>query len=389
MVAIVQITARNRKVWQKKLEIPDVAIGKRHISLRSALVGFVLIGLIASALGIITFVKEQRDTYQATALERAVNVRLNGIELGLGRDLNSNWEQLNALAANVQTMSTEMRRVAFDTLVGDGKRVAWIGFTSAEGVVLSASGGLLEGKTVAEQRWFQKAFQQNYAGDVHDAVLLSKILNKTGRTPMRFIDLSRPIIDAAGNTIGVLGMHIQFDWIKSYLTETATELGMNVYLINEKGGVVLATDGVKYASLDLASIRMATAGLGGSHLETWPDQRSYFTSVLPRVKYENLPAFGWRIVGRIDPDEFTFAEKNLINVAFKLIATLAVILLVITTAFCRAFILPLEQLALSAIRNASGANEYPFVAHQTVELSRLSNALLVLQGKVDSGHLAD
>ena len=106
MVAIFQITARNRKVWQKKLEIPDVAIGKRHISLRGALVGFVLIGLIASALGIITFVKEQRDTYQASALERAVNVRLNGIELGLGRDLNSNWEQLNALAANVQTMST-------------------------------------------------------------------------------------------------------------------------------------------------------------------------------------------------------------------------------------------------------------------------------------------
>ena len=384
MVASLQRTATDRECQKKKTRIADMVPGNVRLTLRGALAGFVLIGIFIAALGVLTFVKDQHRIYQNSALERAVNVRLNGIELGLGRALNTNWEQLNFLAKTLPDMTPEARRAALDVTVGNGTRVAWVGLTSPDGIVLTSSNGLLEGESMAQRPWFQKGFQQDYAGDVHDAVLLSKLLNGNSKNPMRFIDLARPIINGEGNTIGVLGMHINFDWVKQHVSESAIALGMHAYLVNESGHVVLATDGAQYDRLDLASIRSASSGFGGSQLEVWPDLRTYFTSVLPRVTYGNLPGFGWRIVGRLDPNEFTLADSNLITNALKLIATLAVILLVTTAVFCRVFILPIEKLAQSAIRNAYGADEYPFEAHQTVEISRLSTALAVLQGRQDN-----
>jgi len=384
MVASLQRTATNLKFRHNNTRNPQVTHVGNWLTLRGALAGFVLIGLFIAALGVLTFVKDQHIIYQKSALERAVKVRLNGIELGLGRALNTNWEQLNFLAQTIPEMTPEARRAALDVTVGDGKRVAWVGLTSPEGVVLTSSNGLLEGESVVERPWFQKGFQQDYAGDVHGAVSLNELLNNTSKTPMRFIDLARPIVDSEGNTVGVLGMHINFDWVIQHVSESAIALGMHAYLVNEAGQVVLATDGAQYDRLDLASIRSATAGFGGSQLEEWPDHRTYFTSVLPRVTYGNLPGFGWRIVGRIDPNEFTLADSKLINNAMKLIGTLAVSLLLITFLFCRIFIAPIEKLAYSAMRNAHGADEYPFEAHQTVEISRLSTALAILQGRQDN-----
>ena len=384
MVPSLQRTGTGLKFFQKKTKGFEAVHINSRLTLRGALAGFVLMGLLIAALGVLTFVKDQHRIYQESALERAVKVRLNGIELGLGRALNTNWEQLNFLAQTIPEMTPEARRAALDVTVGDGNRVAWVGLTSPEGVVLSSSNGLLEGESVAELPWFQKGFQQDYAGDKHGAILLNELLNNKSKTPIQFIDLARPIVDGEGNTIGVLGMHIKFDWVIKHVSESAIALGMNAYLVNEAGQVVLATDGAQYDRLDLASIRSATAGFSGSQLEVWPDHRTYFTSVLPRVTYGNLPGFGWRIVGRIDPNEFTLADSNLINNAMKLIGTLAVSLLLITVLFCRIFIAPIEKLAHSAMRNAHGADEYPFKAHQTVEISRLSTALAILQGRQDN-----
>lgn len=384
MVVSLQRTSTNLKFRQKNTKSPQVAHVNSRLTLRGVLAGFVLMGLFITALGVLTFVKDQHRIYQKTALERAVMVRLNGIELGLGRALNTNWEQLNFLAKTITEMTPEARRAALDVTVGDGNRVAWVGLTSPEGVVLTSSNGLLEGESVAERPWFQKGFQEDYAGDVHGAVLLNELLNNKSKKPMRFIDLARPIVDGEGNTIGVLGMHIKFDWVIQHVSESAIALGMHAYLVNEAGKVVLATDGAQYDRLDLASIRSATAGFSGSQLEVWPDHRTYFTSVLPRVTYGNLPGFGWRIVGRLDPNEFTLADSNLINNALKLIGSLAVSLLLITALFYRTFIAPIEKLAHSAMRNAQGADEYPFEAHQTVEISRLSIALAILQGRQDN-----
>lgn len=381
MVANLQTDAQARDAWNRRKRSAGALHSKRHLTLRGALAGFVLLGLLFSALGVLTFVREQHGIYQSSALAQAVNVRLNGIELSLGRALNTNWQQLNTLARLIPNLNADKRRLALDISIGDGNRVAWIGFASTDGSVLTASNGLLEGVSVSERPWFRQGLEHNYAGDVHDAVLLTKLLNKSGVTPMRFIDLSRPVIDSEGNTIGVLGMHINFAWVQNFMAENTSALQMNAYLVDPTGKVVLSTDGQQYNTLDLASINSAATGIGGSQLEIWPDQREYFTSVRPSVKYGTLPAFGWRVVGRIDPNEFTLADTHLIHSALKLLSMLGLVLLVITIAFGRVFIDPIAKLAICAKRIADGAEEYPFEGSQTLEISTLSAALAVLQGR--------
>ncbi len=353
----------------------------RRPSLARALAGFVFIGMLLTAVGVITFVKAQHVAYRADALERAVDVRLNGVQFDFARALQANWRHLSNLAEMIPGMPADMQRVAFDTTVGAGDEISWIGFAGVDGTVIAASGGLLEGQSVAERPWFQNGLDLNYAGDVHQAVLLNDLPYPAGADPLRFIDFSRAVRGADGTVVGVIGMHINFDWARKYIVASATSLGLDVFLINQAGDVVLSSDGIAYGRLDLESIGKATTGVRGAQLETWPDDRTYFTSVIPRIAYDDLPSFGWRMVGRIDPDEFSVAERNLMSNAAKFVVVLGMCLLVMTLLFCRIFVTPLEKLAKSAARIANGADEYPFEADETVELKQLSTALAVLQGR--------
>lgn len=384
MVANLQTDFQDRNGHKKRNRAAAAAASKQYVTLRGALAGFVLIGLLFSALGVLTFVREQHRIYQDSALAQAVNVRLDAVELSLGRALNANWQQLNSLVKFLPDMTPEMRRMAFDLGIGDGSRAAWIGFASVDGTVMTASNGLLEGASVAERPWFRQGLEHEYAGDIHEAVLLNKLLNKPDASPLRFIDLAEPVLDEEGNVVGVLGMHINFAWVEKFMVESTAALKMNAYLVEPTGKVVLSTDGTQYDTLDLASINKAASGMGGSQFETWPDQRSYYTSVRPNITYGTLPAFGWRIVGRISPEEFSVADTNLLYSALKLLSMLALVLLVITVAFGRVFIDPITKLATSAKRIADGADEYPYEGHQSLEMSTLSTSLAVLQGRRDN-----
>lgn len=383
MAASLHIQDHNRNVWWDQSRLISAVSATTQLSLRVAFASFLLIAVVMSALGVVTFVTEQNRTYQANMLEREVTLRVRSVGLNFSRSLNANWEQLNRLEEILPAMNTEQRRAALDAIVGGGTRVGWVGFVSTGGVVLTSSGGLLEGMDVSTRSWFREGLAREHAGDVHDAVLLSKLLDKSSRTPKQFIDFSRPVRDKEGKVLGVLGMHLRYDWIIKYLTESASVLGMNVYLVNETGKVVLSTDGLRYGNLDLASIRMAATGIGGSQLETWPDDLTYFTAVLPRLEYGNMPAFGWRIVGRISPEE-GIADRAVLTIGIKLVATFGIILVLIALLFYRVFIVPIEKLSQSAMRISQGHDEYPFEGHQTREISRLSTAIALLQGRHDN-----
>lgn len=57
---------------------------------------------------------------------------------------------------------------------------SWIGVADASGRVQVATGGLLEGVDVSKRPWFSRGMKGPYTGDVHDALLLSKLLGKSG-----------------------------------------------------------------------------------------------------------------------------------------------------------------------------------------------------------------
>src|SRR5690606_23763608 len=81
------------------------------------------------------------------------------------------------------------------------------------GTVRAATGGMLEGLSVAQRPWFQLAQQGTYVGDLHEAQLLAKLLKSMSPDrPIRFIDFAVPIRDESGNLRAVLGSHAYWGW---------------------------------------------------------------------------------------------------------------------------------------------------------------------------------
>ncbi|WP_395541653.1 HAMP domain-containing protein [Neotabrizicola sp. sgz301269] len=357
-------------------------MAQRHasaISLPTAVYGFVLLGAILFGIATTLLLFDRVAKAQASALEAAVNVRGHHAAYDFARALHQDWQTLKRLSERIVDADPVAVQSALDTVVGDGERVSWAGFATTDGVVQAASNSLLETADVSARPWFQRGLIGDFAGDVHDAQLLNQLLGGSEEEPLRFIDLAAQVQGKDGQLKGVLGFHVNFSWAEAYLKDTADSLGLDLYLVNQDGEAIMATDGTVPKTLDLQSFRAAAAGVGRSDREIWPDGHEYFTTVIPMVTQGDLPDFGWRMVARIPSDSFEAASDDLIRSLAIVVMVSVLFLLILTVGFSRLFLHPFTLLADNAKRIADGSDEYPLELRRTDELRRLSAALAQLQ----------
>src|SRR6476646_2986297 len=111
------------------------------------------------------------ETVHATALAAATLLAANLRERELEITLLSQEPQFvrGDLAHPDVLASLELRK----TLRSE---FAWLGVADAHGKVVQAIGGMLQGQSVAKRPGFIAAQQGVYTGDVHEALLLAKLL---------------------------------------------------------------------------------------------------------------------------------------------------------------------------------------------------------------------
>lgn len=348
------------------------------LSLARALYGFVLVGVIASAIVLAMFVSSYSSRLVDSALDNAVRVRAQAASDGLARMLHSDWADLKFLAASMSGSEADRIGGLMDGMRGDGMRISWIGFANSDGIVQQASGGLLVGQDVSQRPWFRNGLEKSFAGDVHEAVLLAKLV-ETGEDVPRFVDLALPVRDAAGETTGVLGVHINFAWATDALSEMAEQLGLDLFLLNPNGGIVMATVDAQPTPGDLQVLRAAGTGVAAQGREVWPDGHDYFSSLVPNVAYADLPNFGWRLLGRLDGEAFRPDLSGVRGAAILTAIGVLAILVMLTAAFVMFFVRPVEDLAERSDRIADGEDIYPPEQRRTRETALLSSAIARLQ----------
>lgn len=352
------------------------------ISLSVAVYGFVVLGAILFGLATTILLLDRVGRVEAAALERAVTVRGRHAAHDLARALEQDWRHLKAIADRIATKDEFALKDALDLTAEADDSISWAGFATPDGMVSEASNDLLKNVDVSARPWFKRGLIGDFAGDVHDTVLLNKLLGGSADDRIRFIELAAQVKDPNGRIAGVLGFHINFTWAEAFLAETAQDLGLDLYLVSQNGDVIIATDDSKLGIQELQSFRAASAGVAQSNRETWPDGVEYFTVVIPDVIYGDLPSFGWRMVARIAPTEIeTTASAGLTNALFVVLSVAGLLLLILTVGFNRMFIQPFSLLADNAKRIADGADEYPLDLQRTRELQRLTAALAQLQGR--------
>ncbi len=212
---------------------------------------------------------------------------------------------------------------AYDATVADRRRVleavqdatpdfAWIGLASAQGRIVAATGGVLEGSDAEARPWFRAAFEQPYAGGLREPRELPAALLKSddGESAPRVLDFAVPVADPDGRFAGVLGAQVRWGWTREVLLSVVPDnarrdrLGATVY--SGDGDVLLDSGGSGWTQPPDAPALPDARRLRGHFLESTHLGTVYFTAYARSRGFKEYRGLGWTVTVR-QPAALAFA----------------------------------------------------------------------------------
>lgn len=223
--------------------------------------------------------------------------------------------------------SRDSRRAVLQKLQDSYPDYAWIGFIRPTGLLEAATGRVYEGMDVSARDWWKQGFDRPYVGDVHDAVVLGKLLYANRMEVPRFVDLAAPVRDEQGTLTGVVAAHLSWDWAseveRSVLGQISDDAEVEAMILSADGTVILGPKPLVGKPLAFASAQGRRAWV-----ESWPDGRNFLTSVVRTKGYRDYPGLGWSVVLRQPVDQAMAPVAELRNrvIAWGIAASLLAVL---------------------------------------------------------------
>ena len=223
----------------------------------------------------------------------------------LDRDMASRAAILDVFAQLDELREPQARakqRRLLDQLRARMPALAWIGLLSAEGTVVVGSDRVLEGVDISQRPVYREAINGLFIGDVHEAVLLEKLLpNPTGET-MKIVDISWPIRDADGQLVGVLATHLSWSWAeeisRSLLRSTQLRQQAEFFVLAADGSVLLGpASWVGRSASDFLPLTKRDEE-GFWRVIAWPGEAEYLTGVAFADGHDDYEGLGWVVVAR-------------------------------------------------------------------------------------------
>lgn len=232
----------------------------------------------------------------------------------LDRAMFERYREVRLIADRLQGITDPAAvRQAIDAVQKSYPYYAWIGVTDTKGIVRTATRSMLEGVDVSSRPWFRDALADKAMGDVHDAVLLAQLLGTPDGEPQRFVDIAFPLTDGAGATVGVLGMHLSWNWAtdiqQAIFAPVFRHRTVEMMIVSANGTVLLGPRDVLGKTLRLPSLDAAGRGESGHTTETWPDGKTYVVGYSRDNGYDVYPGLQWRVLVR-QTQEDAFAPVN-------------------------------------------------------------------------------
>ncbi|QUS38400.1 diguanylate cyclase [Tardiphaga alba] len=253
------------KLADSSRAVEDRLTVRAHITIAFAAMIVVLVGALAAGAALVSYrnTSELVNTRLAAVasitaerLDRYMAIRQQEVHL---------FSKLEPLRGLWQGDRPSLRK-ALEQLQSSYSDFAWIGFAKPDGTVVAATGGMLEGASVAQRPWFRTGLHDVIVGDVHEAALLSSLLAKRADgEPHRFVDIALPVRDAEGTLLGVLGAHLDWQWAQNIIarTEATDEDADTTLMVMSKSGKVLVGAGMnstRYAGERLATMLETRSG---------------------------------------------------------------------------------------------------------------------------------
>jgi hypothetical protein len=191
----------------------------------------------------------------------------------------------------------------------------WVGFLDNEGNVLSSTDQILQGTNISQRPVFQEGLKGTYIGDVHDAVLLSKLLPNPSGEALQFVDVSVPVTGKQGQISAVLAAHLSWEWSREVEASIVNPLkarlkGLEVFVVSKKDDtILLGPEALVGKRMTNEVLQKARSGNSSWVIEQERNQESYLTGYAYGDGYLNYPGLGWSVIIR-QPAEIAFAAVH-------------------------------------------------------------------------------
>jgi len=299
-----------------------------------------------------------------------------------------------ALVTSRPVLTTEeytldQRRQALERVQRSYDYYEWIGLTDTEGKVLVSGNRLLEGADVSKRPWFIEGMRGGHVGDVHEALLLDKLLPpQPDKAPRRFVDVAFPYADENGKVRGVLGAHLSWNWARdverSVVGSADRESDTQTLILSSTGRVLLGPRELMDTTLALDSFRNASPTQRGDFtVERWPDGKDYVVGFQKGGGYASYPGLGWVVLVRQQVDTAWQPLFDMRRHALVSGLLLALLFSLAGVALARRITLPLKQLAASAGELRDGGVVQIASGGPYAEVSALSRSLNLLVQDLD------
>ncbi|MCE5362590.1 sensor domain-containing diguanylate cyclase [Pseudomonas anguilliseptica] len=300
----------------------------------------------------------------------------------LDRDMQSRAAMLQVigkLRALSQPDDISEVRVLLDRLQTEFPSIAWIGFTDAQGTVLASSDGVLEGASIAQRPVYLEAREKLFIGDVHEAVLLAKLLpNPTGEA-MKFVDISLPVFAADGSLVGVLASHLSWSWADevrlAILEPIQQRRHVEFFVIGKDRTILLAPKEMIGQRLHLPALNELPPKQDIWAVQKWPDGQEYLTGLALSQGHLDYQGLGWTVIARQPLDEAYAPARATTRNIMLWGSLLAILFALLGWLIAGYFTRPLRQIAEAADRLSAGEISVIPELKSTREIETLCNSI--------------
>ncbi|MCI0997191.1 diguanylate cyclase [Pseudomonas sp. ICMP22404] len=279
----------------------------------------------------------------------------------LDRDMSNRSKALTVLS-QLETLrnaaSIGEARALLNHLSDQFPSYSWIGLTDAHGTVVASTDKLLEGVDISQRPVFANGLNETFIGDVHEAVMLAKLLPNPSGEAMKFVDISMPVRDDSGRLVGVLAAHLSWKWAaevgRSLFEPLQTHLpGLEFLVLSKDGTVLLGPNEMIGKPIGIT----VSEGSGQSwSVKRWPDGNLYMAGSAQSVGVGDYPGLGWTVITR-QPAEAAFAEAHRLRNEILLWGGLLSVLFAVVGWFVAGIITgPINTIAEAAARLSEGAD---------------------------------
>lgn len=309
----------------------------------------------------------------------------------LDRGMYERYREVQLMAERYEITSpgtaADTKRKVLESMQRTYPYYAWIGLTDNSGKVMVATKGMLENKDVSKRPWFAAAYKGIHLHDVHEAVLLAKLLPNPSGEPKRFFDIAFPYRRPDGDIAGVFGTHLSWQWAaeveRSVLRPLAARKAVETLILSKENSVLLGPSDLADKVLNQDSVKRARLEKNGSVIETWPDGKRYLIGYSESRGHETYPGLGWVVLVRQPLDEAYMPVEELRSKIFWGGVGAAILVSLLVWFFSRVITKPLATITQHAKALCTGhAFQIPPVGSRLTEVQILESGLNALLSKL-------